>query len=175
MNNPINYIAPLAGILKLDQIAFLSRSDEDTANIKRMLRLSQAEWVHDDVVAEGFVFGQPEECVNHAHLEFCYAYGIEVEILRYTKGANYPDIDGRYMTSRRPVHFGFHVDKGKKLPEAFEHSTFPTNILQRVRTLSHTNEFLLRTGRKYQYTIYDTVPLFGVHLKVIERIPGENE
>lgn len=171
-------LSPLMGLLKIDQLAFLARSDEDEAAIKKQLRLTNANWVEDRVVAEGYVrgarkVGEPrgEPSRNTAKLLFNYDMGIEVEILRYTEGHNYADEAG--IKNCTLCHIGAHVNKGSStsdLPSGMIDFVFASPIIQQVETRTHTNEFLMTTGRRYRYTIYDTVPLLGVFMKVIERI-----
>lgn len=158
-------VSPLLGLLKIDQLAFLARSDKEEEQIKRLLRLQEADWVEDHVIAEGYVRGFGEKAINRAKLLFNYDLGVEVEILRYLEGANYPDVGN--VPGGQLVHVGMHVEKGKQLPDEL---TFVADVIQKVETQNHTNEFLVKTGRKYRYTIYDTRPLFGVYLKVIERL-----
>lgn len=161
-------MSPLMGLLRIDQLAFLARNDEDEANIKRMLRLQDADWTEDHVVAEGRVAGFAGTQSNTAKLLFNYDMGVEVEILRYTEGPNYPDVGN--VVSGHLCHVGMHVEKGQELPERFKDFVFSSAIIQQVETKEHTNAFLIETGRRYRYTIYDTKALFGVYLKVIERL-----
>lgn len=164
--------SPLMGVLKLDQIAFVARNDTEELLIKRMLRLQDANWVEDEVVASGYVKGFGDDQTNKAKLLFNYDLGIEVEILRYTEGVNYVEVGG--VDSGNVAHIGFHLEKGQSL-EQFQGLVFPSSLMQQVVTREHTNEFLLKSGRRYRYTIYDTKPLFGVYLKVIERIEAGDE
>lgn len=157
--------SPLLGILKLDQIAFIARSDEDERLIKSSLGLSLADWTEDECVAKGSVRGHPGEQTNRAKLLFNYDMGIEVEILRYIEGANYADVN--QIPSCQMCHIGFHVEKGAKVPST---SPFKFPIQQCVVTQTHTNQFLIDSGRRYRYTIYDSTAVFGTHLKVIERL-----
>jgi len=143
---------------KIDQLAFISHSERDTAAIKKQLGLESAEWTEDICVASGEVRG--ESGTNKARLLFNYDMGIEVEILQYLEGPNYAST----LNSGRICHYGIHATAGKPVP------TFDAPIIQRVKTRTHTNEFLLKTGRHYQYTIYDTINTLGVYTKVIERI-----
>lgn len=161
-------LSPLLGWLKIDQLAFIARNDTDEMLIKRFLRLDKADWTEDHVVAKGYVRGVEGEAENTAKLLFNYDLGVEVEILRYTDGPNYPEIGG--VPSGNLAHIGMHVEKGSSVPEGLQDFVFAVPMIQQVITQSHTNEFLLSTGRRYRYTIYDTKPLFGVYLKVIERI-----
>lgn len=143
---------------KIDQLAFISHSEKDTAAIKRELGLENAEWTEDICVASGEVRGAPG--VNKARLLFNYDMGIEVEILQYLEGPNYAE----HLLAGRVCHYGIHATAGQVAP------TFNAPVIQRVKTREHTNEFLLKTGRRYQYTIYDTLQSLGVYTKVIERI-----
>ena len=166
--------AALFAGLKIDQIAFACHSDEQELEIKQMLGLQDKEWVEDEVIAFGKVGGEPfKNCVNRnrAKLLFNYDLGIEVEILRYLGGPNYVDLLG----FRRGVcHIGMHTEKGTPLQrDDVVANLFPAPIIQQVRTQSHTNEFLLESGRRYRYTIFDTSPILGTCLKVIERIEPE--
>lgn len=170
--------SPLLGLLKIDQLAFLARNDQDEAAIKKQLRLTDANWVEDHVTAEGYVRGarspgtpRDVKSRNIAKLLFNYDLGLEVEILRYTNGANYADA-GR-LPSCHLCHVGCHVEKGKELTGLLADWTFASPIIQQVETISHTNEFLVSTGRRYRYTIYDTREMLGVYFKVIERLEQE--
>jgi len=147
---------------KIDQLAFIAYNDEDEARIKAQLGLSDAKWVEDNVVATGTVKGHAG--TNVAKLLFNYDMGMEVEILRYTDGDNYADgIPGGHI-----CHYGIHAEADKPAP------TFDAPIIQEVYTTSHTNEYLLSTGRTYHYTIYDTRATLGVCTKVIERIEANS-
>ena len=148
---------------KIDHLAFISHSQNDTLRIQEELGLLFAEWTEDICVASGEVRGITG--VNKARLLFNYDMGIEVEILQYLEGPNYAS----NLASGRICHYGIHANGEGEVP------TFDAPIIQRVKTRSHTNEFLLRTGRRYQYTIYDTLNTLGVYTKVIERISGAGE
>lgn len=143
---------------KIDQLAFISYGEADTRAIKEKLGLADKEWTEDRVVATGEVRGV--EGTNTARLLFNYDMGIEVEILQYTAGPNYAS----QLTAGRLCHVGIHAEADKAPP------TFDAPIIQRVETQSHTNPFLVKSGRKYRYTIYDTISTLGVYMKVIERI-----
>lgn len=145
---------------KIDQVAYISHSETDTRRIKEALGLQDAEWVEDICVARGTVRGKPSE--NKARLLFNYDMGIEVEILQYLEGDNYAS----NLSGGRICHIGIHstVRPGPDVP------TFPGRIVQQVETLTHTNPFLIETGRQYRYTIFDTLGTLGVYTKVIERL-----
>lgn len=144
--------------MKIDQIAFIAHNPADVFKIKSRLGLLDADWVEDDVVASGEVFGV--KGTNTAKLLFNYDNGIEVEILQYLEGPNYAeDIPGGQL-----CHIGMHYTGEGKVP------TFPGEIAQRVETQTHTNPYLLEQKRHYRYTIYDTRHMFGTFMKVIERI-----
>lgn len=155
---------------KVDQIAYISRSTDETEEIKRALGFGpDAAWIEDFVVADGEVFGH--RGTNTARLLFNYERGIEIEILQYTEGPNYADgVDETgggfygYIPSGHVCHIGIHAEAGKEVP------VFDYPIAQRVETRSHTNPYLLEQKRTYRYTIYDTVAALGHYTKVIERI-----
>lgn len=147
----------------LDQVAYISHSEADTRAIKEQLGLQDAEWVEDICVASGTVRGLPG--TNTARLLFNYDMGVEVEILQYLDGPNYAS----QLNSGRICHIGIHDDGTGSVP------TFPATVVQQVVTETHTNPFLLETGRQYRYTIYDTLNTLGVYTKVIERIEAGSE
>jgi len=143
---------------KIDQLAFISHNDRHTALVKDELGLVDAEWIEDVCIAEGVVRGK--HGTNKARLLFNYDMGIEVEILQYLEGPNYAEnVRGGHI-----CHYGIHATAGEEVP------VFGAQIVQQVNTLSHTNAYLLETGRRYRYTIYDTLDSLGVYTKVIERI-----
>ena len=143
---------------KIDQLAFIAHNDIDEIMIKRQLGLQEADWVEDICVAQGVVRGT--EGANEAKLLFNYDLGIEVEILRYLHGPNYAE----NLRGGSLCHYGIHYSGKGDVP------TFDAPIIQQVNTISHTNAFLLERGRRYRYTIYDTLQTFNVYTKVIERI-----
>jgi hypothetical protein len=149
---------------KIDQLAYISYSPLDTVRIKQQLGLLEADWVEDRVVAKGTVRGMPG--TNEALLLFNYDMGIEVEILQYLSGPNYAS----NLVAGRLCHVGIHADKFSVREGHKPAPTFDAPIIQQVETQSHTNPFLLQTGRRYRYTIYDTFANLGVYMKVIERI-----
>lgn len=161
-------LSPLMGLLKIDQLAFVARDDQDEAAIKKMLRLTEADWVEDEVVAKGYVKGADHGTENTAKLLFNYDLGLEVEILRYTEGPNY--CDAGEVPSCHLCHIGAHIEKGESIPKEFRDWVLRFPMIQQVETQSHTNKFLVDSGRKYRYTIYDTRQMMGFYFKVIERI-----
>jgi hypothetical protein len=154
--------------LKIDQIAFLARTDGDVDAIKGMWGLQDAEWIEDIAVTVGsFNLGNGVQLSNvetKAHLRFCYHYGIEFEILRYLEGMNYPD--EMAIPSLHMCHVGMHIDGD--IAEAEQ--IFDASIYADMYTVSHTNPYLLERGRKYNYKIYDTRKTMGVPMKTIRRI-----
>ena len=143
---------------------------------KLLTALGMDEWVHDHVVAVGFVNGT-DGLRNEADLAFNYqntrpeGKPLELEILNYTNGAN-------WMAGRPPSvsHLGMHCTEEEL--EQFATKLFNEmgiKIAQAVMTQSHTNPFLLETGRKYKYVIFDTRHILGVDLKFIVRREKEAE
>lgn len=146
--------------LKIDQIAYASYSEANTMAIKAHLGLEDALWVEDEVIADGYVNGKFG--TNRAILLFNYDLGIETEILRYVEGPNYLEAQG--IRPESVCHLGMHYTGEGAIPK------FDASVIQRVETQSHTNPFLLKEGRKYRYTIYNTRYQYGVNYKVIERL-----
>jgi len=104
--------------------------------------------------------------VNVAELQFCYALGCELEIIRYISGPRWhPDpAPARKFFS----HVGIHLDDGEPFP------LMPySRIVQETHTISHTSEYLTKPGspgfgRKYHYRIHLVGP--GTFVKYIRRI-----
>lgn len=144
---------------KIDQIAFIAVDAQDVLDVKRRFGLEDAEWVEDVVRAEGTVRGKP--ATNLARLLFNYDLGIELEILQYLDGRNY----AQHISGGSLCHIGMHWDGTGEKP-VFD----GLEVVQEVETMSHTNEFLVETGRRYKYTIYNGLGKHGVYLKIIERL-----
>jgi len=158
-------VSPNLGMFKIDQLAYAAYSDYQVKCIKETLRLENANWVEDVVQAQGYVFGQHGIATNRARLLFNYDLGIELEILQYLDGPNYLskfEVSGQHI-----AHIGAHMEPGFD-PETFNPTYWPK--VQQVETQQHTNPFLVETGRKYRYTIYDTRRVFGHFFKTIERL-----
>jgi hypothetical protein len=126
------------------------------------------DWVEDHVVAEGRVYGASGK--NEADLSFNYQNTregnkpLELEVLHYTTGPN-------WMAGRPPMvsHLGMHCTAEELEVFRRKFLAMEIGIAQEVFTQSHTNPFLLETGRKYQYVIFDTRDILGVDLKFIVR------
>jgi hypothetical protein len=133
-----------------------------------LAELGLTEWVHDHVNASGAVFGTPGR--NAADLSFNYentrpeGKPLELEVLHYTSGPNWMAGMGAAVS-----HLGMHCTAEEL--EAFRRkfAAMSVKVAQEVFTESHTNPFLLKTGRKYQYVIFDTRAILGVDLKFIVR------
>lgn len=149
--------------IKLDQVAFCARTDQDEANIKDLLQLTDADWVEDIAMAEGVVGGQAGS--NTAKLLFNYDLDHEVEILRYLEGPNYLDL--AEVPSGQICHLGMHY-VGDEFDGPVPRIAAP--VIQSVVTKSHTNKYVRDANRHYRYTIYDTRGAMGVFLKIIERL-----
>lgn len=142
----------------------------DPVRAKELLQaIGLTDWIDDHVVARGFVKGIGEG-VNEADLRFNYqatrpdAKPLEVEILHYTDGPN-------WMQRHAPSvsHLGMHVTAQELAEIRTKMDDLNVRVAQEVFTESHTNAFLIETGRKYQYVIFDTRAILGVDLKFIVR------
>ena len=152
---------------KIEQIAIAPANAEFA---KKLLREIGAEnWTEDAVTAVGDVWGNASE--NRANLSFNYDLlndAKEFEVLAYQHGEN-------WMQGHSPSvsHLGMHVtaEELERWREFF--GAREIRVAQEVDTVAHTNPFLLETGRKYHYTIFDTRGILGVDLKFIVRREDE--
>ncbi len=148
---------------KIQQVALCPR---DPAKAHALLqKIGLTEWVRDQVVANGEVFGEDGE--NQANLSFNYEAfdGKELEVLEYVQGDN-------WMSGRTPTvsHLGMHCTEAELDEWKAFFKAEGIEIAQEVFTQSHTNEFLVKNGRKYHYCIFDTREILGTDLKFIVRI-----
>lgn len=151
---------------KIEQIALAPRDPK--AARKLLEAIGAVKWVEDTVVADGEVQGS--SAINKALLQFNYDMfdGKELEILNYQNGPNW--------LTRRPYcvsHLGMHTTAEDLVRWRDFFASRGIKVAQEVYTVSHTNPFLLKTGRKYHYVIFDTFEILGVDLKFIVRREGE--
>lgn len=150
----------------IEQIALCPPNPEQAVAL--LAKLGLDEWVFDHVSAGGRVHGQVGG--NEADLRFNYQNTregnkpLELEVLHYTQGPN-------WMAGRPPMvsHLGMHCTADELDAFRRKFSDLGIGVAQEVFTHSHTNPFLLETGRKYQYVIFDTRDILGVDLKFIVR------
>lgn len=157
----ISYTVPLAGNIKIDQLAFCAWTDEDEEAIKSFLKLEKANWIEDTVTARGQVY-KNMEARNTAKLLFNYDLEHEVEILRYIEGPNYLAL--AEMPGGRMCHVGSHFIGDGDVPRV------DAPIIQQLVTETHTNPFQAENNRHYRYTIYNTYQRLGLFFKIIERL-----
>ena len=149
---------------KIEQVAIAPRL---AVAAKRLLTdMGLAGWTEDTVKATGTVGDRHTS--NMANLSFNYEASngaLEFEILEYTFGDNWlrglPSIVshlGMHCTAEELDQWKrFFADRG-------------IAIAQEVFTDSHTNQFLVDCGRKYNYCIFDTRQILGTEIKMIVRI-----
>lgn len=155
---------------KIEQIALYPKDPERAIKFLRAVGLE--EWVHDHVVANGYVHGM--FCQNEADLAFNYeataSKALELEVLNYTSGANWMSINpDRGATVS---HLGMHVTALELVEWDALMEMQGVRVAQTVFTESHTNAFIA-TSRRYNYVIYDTFDILGVDLKFIVRYNAE--
>lgn len=160
---------------KIEQIAI---SPKSPTHAKTLLKELGAEhWISDIVRARGEVFGDPSE--NIAELQFNYQLAadgssLEFEILDYQSGDNW--VEQSAGKGSVVTHLGMHVKDEAELEEwrdFFAARGIP--VAQEVDTQEHRNDFLIETGRKYRYVIFDTREILGVDLKfILRREPGDD-
>lgn len=150
----------------IEQIALCPPNPEKAKWLLSELGLDQ--WTEDHVRADGAVFGVSGS--NEADLAFNYQNTraadkpLELEVLHYTTGPN-------WMAGRGPAvsHIGMHCTAEELDAFRRKFADMGIRVAQEVFTRSHTNPFLLETGRKYQYVIFDTKDILGTDLKFIVR------
>lgn len=151
----------------MNQVAFYANTKEESDRIKAMFGLQDADWIIDTVTSQSSVFGSGTE-QQVAELQFCYALGIELEILRYVVGPSWHDIR-LYSTANGRAdnsfisHIGIHLEDNEDFPP------MPgCELVQETRTESHTSKYLVANGRKYHYRIFELSP--GSYIKYIKRV-----
>lgn len=174
---------------KIEQVAIMVGFNRERA-MAFLAAIGLTDWVHDHVKATGAV-GIIEPTSNEADLAFNYQttrgmYGtpgasgsadisqlrpLEFELLTYTEGSHWLDEDvGLAFDGACVSHLGMHVTAEELVQWKLKMAELGVDIAQEVRTQSHTNDFLLKTGRRYHYTIFNTRQIIGVDLKFIVRI-----
>lgn len=147
---------------KIQQIAFCPADPERAMALLKKIGLSK--WTLDTVTATGKVHG--EAGTNTANLAFNYESfdGNELEVLDYTHGRN-------WMDGQRPTvsHVGMHCSEAELSEWKALFAEEGIAIAQEVFTDAHTNPFLIETGRRYHYCIFDTRAILGTDLKFIVR------
>ena len=156
----------------IEQIAINPPKPKEAEELLKAIGLGAT--VFDTVHAKGTVFDDVAE--NKAHLSFAYQNNpnLEFETLNYIDGNNWLD-DSIVERSGSVSHIGMHIEAEELVEWLDFFDARKIKIAQEVKTLSHQNEFLIETGRRYHYVIFDTREILGVDLKFIIRIKGANE
>jgi hypothetical protein len=135
---------------KMIHIAWYCATEEDKRQLKSFFGLENAEWVQDHVDADVKLYGPTGEIsgVTVMDLEFNYDLGVELEIQTFLSGPNLyqPRLDAGETCFQS--HHGIKLEDDEPFPEV----GFP--LLLEVRTLSHTNPFLVDAGRTAHYRMY---------------------
>jgi len=148
-------------MFKIDQFAFTSTARDADALLKL---LGWTDWTTDEVVAQ-FV---KSSSTNTARLSFNYAAApgpVEVERLQYESGRNWLERPNRQVSVS---HVGMHCTEDELAAWKAKLVAFGLNIVQEVRTTSHTNP-AIRGKRFYHYCIFGANHLLGFDLKFIVR------
>lgn len=165
--------------MKIDQVAFYAKTDEEAERIKALLGLKDKTWIEDLVTAKS-LFPDGKWSINKGKLLFNYDLGVELEILTYVEGrhwaidVDHPNYVVGYNQKGNPLwsmpsfisHIGIHLEDGEPFPE-MEGCT----LVQETFTVSHTSEYLTTgdgAGRLYHYRIFELQP--GAYIKYIRRI-----
>lgn len=155
--------------MKIDQIAWYAHNDEQVEWIKRKFGLLDKTWIEDEATGHVSVrhnLATPNMATGQSTglLRFNYDLGIEVEILTYKSGPHWHAYREEFLASVPFLsHIGIHMDKGEVEKDTSD------NIVQRMRTFSHTNPYLIEKARTYEYVIRDTRAGLGAYTKYIWR------
>jgi hypothetical protein len=150
--------------MKLDQIAYYCKTDDEAQRLKVMLNLEHEHWIRDRVTARCTVWGKPNE-INIASLQFCEKLGMQFEIIRPIQGHHWLE---REVSTPTPMvaHVGLHLDVGEAFP-----AMNGCALAQEAHTVAHTCEYLTTgaaAGRKYHYKVFEVSP--HNYMKFIRRI-----
>lgn len=125
-------------------------------------------WVEDDVIADGEVWGEP---VYHLRAKLMFQYnlipGVEFEILYYE------NFEQSWLARRSPreaiglSHMGLHVESVED-SITLVREVYGFKIAQKVRTHVHSNP-AIAGKREYTYVIFDSRERLGFDLKLIQR------
>lgn len=181
--NTINIaLAPfIKGDTLIQQVAFYVPDMDRAKQAYRALGCKT--WTDDIVTAQGKVHdgtfddnGQikwPKTIINVAHLAFNYELGTEIELIHYSAGANWHFAKGRIDADGQcsvpfASHMSYHVDD---MPgEVLKFTRAGLRVIQDVRTVSHTNPYLVKNGRRYNYVVFDSRGILGFDVKLIKRL-----
>ena len=157
---------------KIEQIAIAT--DDYMEVLNNFIALGLYSWKQDEVVATGKVFG--EEGTNRAVLNFNYDLGVELEVLEYKEGANWHQKRIK-EGAKFPFlsHIGYHVTAEELEVIRKKLANIGIEVAQEVFTDSHTNAYLLKKKRKFQYVVFDSKDRFGFDLKLIVRRENEKQ
>lgn len=167
--------------MKIDQIAFYCETENSEEHVKKTF--PGKEWIKDTVVSVNEIFpqyGRPYRCQAIGELQFNYDFGIELEILRYVEGSSWHNHLPTKIALRGSMlpflsHVGIHMAEEDLFPDEPNMQewfvTSPWRLVQRTRTISHSNPYLIEKKRTYEYRIYESVP--GTYLKYIKRIEAK--
>lgn len=163
--------------MKIDQIAFYCQTEEAEKIIKATFGLTdESKWTKDKAISTNVIYplhGNAYHCRAIGELQFNYDLGIELEILRYTTGSSWHNHLPTMIALRGSMlpflsHVGIHLDDGENFPdETFMNESRCWRLVQETTTHQHTNPYLLKKRRTYQYKIYESVP--GTYIKYIKR------
>ncbi len=164
---------------KFEQVAFYV---PDIAKAKIAYRaLGCNVWKDDTVTAKGRVGLRNQaidgvDTVNVAQLAFNYDLGTELELITYVAGSNWHNDQGRVDLDGQTAngfmsHMSYHVTNMDVEVKRLK-STGLGHVIQDVKTLSHTNPYLIEQKRKYRYVIFSTRAYLGFDVKLIQRLEG---
>ena len=147
-----------------DQIAIYVHNRQQADGIKKLYGLDEKEWIIDNPVGKAKVMGWEDQLSAHLEFNNDLMTDVELELIR-CEGDRHAYTLFPQWELRQPfmAHIGFHVKGEWPLIGA-------APLVQEMWTEHHSNPFLIKSGRRYHYRIYDTRPQIGVFTKFIKRI-----
>lgn len=152
----------------VEQIA-IAPADPKAA-MELLKAMGAVDWAHDHVTAEGTVFDMSGQ-TNEADLAFNYEIFSgkgEFEVLNYTDGINWVDVQRDASGQSIVSHLGMHCSAEDLAHWRLFFVQRNIKVVQEVMTQEHTND-IIAGKRWYNYVIFDTRRILGVDLKFIVR------
>lgn len=134
--------------MKLDKIAFYAHTPQQVLMGKKSLGLENVHWITDRVTED--VTFNALGVIGHAvaDLNINFDLGIEVEFLTYRSGPHWHLNKERFKNGEMFLsHIGFHMEPGEEVPARGP-------LIQEMMSVAHTNDFQVKTGRRYRSQIY---------------------
>jgi len=147
--------------MRCEQIAIYVHSEKQADSIKDFLGLGNEEWIEDEPVGNAVVRGVETELKAKLRFNYQFFSVMEFELITCLTNVHaYTDYPQYAVGKPFLCHFGYHVEEWPEINAP---------LVQEMVTHTHTNPYVLETGRHYHYKIYDTRDQIGTFTKFIQR------